>query len=64
MAQLPARTARCVQCGKPADLSPDNAWRPFCSERCKLLDLGAWFSGGRKIDADDELPDFPGEDHQ
>ena len=21
---------------------PANAWRPFCSERCKLIDLGAW----------------------
>lgn len=22
--------------------SPDNKWRPFCSERCKLIDLGNW----------------------
>jgi len=23
---------------------PENVWRPFCSERCKLIDLGAWAS--------------------
>ncbi len=35
------RTVRCPQCRKPA-LWSDNPHRPFCSERCKLLDLGAW----------------------
>jgi endogenous inhibitor of DNA gyrase (YacG/DUF329 family) len=24
--------------------SPENPWRPFCSERCKMIDLGAWAS--------------------
>jgi hypothetical protein len=28
------RGARCPQCGKAADLTPDNPFRPFCSERC------------------------------
>lgn len=31
-------------------------WRPFCSERCKMTDLGAWITGGYRI------PDTPGED--
>jgi endogenous inhibitor of DNA gyrase (YacG/DUF329 family) len=22
--------------------SPQNQWRPFCSERCKMIDLGKW----------------------
>jgi len=22
----------------------ENPWRPFCSERCKLIDLGKWAS--------------------
>ena len=35
----------CPQCGQPAVLDTSNAWRPFCCERCKLLDLGEWFSG-------------------
>lgn len=27
----------------------ENPWRPFCSERCKLIDLGKWASGEYKI---------------
>jgi endogenous inhibitor of DNA gyrase (YacG/DUF329 family) len=30
-------------------------FRPFCSERCKLIDLGAWMNGQRAI-AGEELP--------
>jgi uncharacterized protein len=33
----------CPICRKPTD-SDSNADFPFCSERCKLLDLGAWAS--------------------
>jgi uncharacterized protein len=36
------KTVICPQCGKPARFAPDNPWRPFCCERCKLIDLGAW----------------------
>ena len=43
------RAARCPQCGKTADLSPDNRCRPFCSERCKLIDLGAWASESYRV---------------
>ncbi|MGE8319893.1 MAG: DNA gyrase inhibitor YacG [Comamonas sp.] len=32
----------CPQCGGPSSFVKANAWRPFCSERCKLIDLGAW----------------------
>ena len=32
---------KCPQCGKDTEYS-GNEFRPFCSERCKLLDLGAW----------------------
>jgi|GEM_PF-41871 len=38
------RTVRCPTCGGPSRYGPDNRWRPFCSERCKLQDLGAWAS--------------------
>lgn len=33
---------KCPTCGKTADYSPSNPQRPFCSERCQTLDLGAW----------------------
>jgi len=32
---------KCPRCGKSANWE-GNEWRPFCSERCKLIDLGAW----------------------
>jgi endogenous inhibitor of DNA gyrase (YacG/DUF329 family) len=32
---------KCPQCGKETEFS-GNEFRPFCSERCKLLDFGAW----------------------
>ena len=38
---IPQRV-RCPQCGTVAEYKPDNPSRPFCSERCKLIDLGAW----------------------
>lgn len=41
-ATAPARTVRCPQCSGPSVYAPSNAFRPFCSERCKQIDLGAW----------------------
>ena len=32
---------KCPQCGKEAEYE-GNEFRPFCSERCKLIDFGAW----------------------
>lgn len=36
------RVVPCPRCGKPVEWSAANAFRPFCSDRCKLIDLGAW----------------------
>lgn len=38
------RLVNCPQCGKAVEWLPENAYRPFCSQRCKQLDLGAWAS--------------------
>jgi endogenous inhibitor of DNA gyrase (YacG/DUF329 family) len=46
------KSAACPQCGQLASLDQANAWRPFCSQRCKLLDLGEWFSGSYAVAAD------------
>ena len=35
---------KCPICKKPGEWSDKNPWRPFCSERCKLIDLGEWAS--------------------
>jgi len=34
----------CPHCGAASVFAPSNRWRPFCSERCKLIDLGDWAS--------------------
>jgi endogenous inhibitor of DNA gyrase (YacG/DUF329 family) len=47
----PARTVRCPACSGPARYAPDNPWRPFCSERCRNVDLGAWASEGYRVAA-------------
>lgn len=38
------KTVRCPACGGDSVYSPANPYRPFCSERCKNLDFGAWAS--------------------
>lgn len=43
---------KCPTCGKSIEYSPKNPWRPFCSERCKLIDLGAWASEDYVIEGD------------
>ena len=40
----------CPACRKPAVFAPTNRWRPFCSERCKTGDLGAWASNAYVIE--------------
>jgi uncharacterized protein len=35
---------RCPACGGNSVYAPTNPFRPFCSERCKNMDLGAWAS--------------------
>ena len=44
----------CPTCRRDVVWGPDAKFRPFCSERCRLIDLGAWFSGERAIAGDDQ----------
>nr|WP_202922585.1 DNA gyrase inhibitor YacG [Sinimarinibacterium sp. NLF-5-8] len=46
--------AACPQCGKSARLDAQNPARPFCSARCKMIDLGAWFGEQRGLPAEDQ----------
>jgi endogenous inhibitor of DNA gyrase (YacG/DUF329 family) len=41
--------ARCPQCRKAVEPRSENAFFPFCSERCKLVDLGKWLGGEYRI---------------
>lgn len=46
------RTFPCPRCGE-ASTWEGNEYRPFCSERCKLIDLGAWASEEYKLPTQD-----------
>ena len=50
------KTVPCPRCGAPAVYAPENPARPFCSERCKVIDLGAWANEDYRIPAPPEPP--------
>ena len=52
------KTVACPRCGAKAEFSPANKWRPFCSERCRMIDLGAWATESYRVPAE-EPPDEP-----
>ena len=43
------KTVKCPHCGTPVPWKPESRYRPFCSERCRLIDLGDWFDGRNHI---------------
>jgi len=50
---LPPPLVTCPHCGKRSPWDTRNAYRPFCCERCKLIDLGKWASEEYRV----ELPE-------
>ena len=59
-----ALARRCPTCRTAIGASADTRWRPFCPQRCKQVDLGAWLSASYRVpaveqDDDEDLP--PGE---
>ena len=59
----PEMKVKCPQCGAEVEWK-ESPYRPFCSERCKLIDLGAWIEGRYVIPGEPtgEPPDREGED--
>jgi len=49
------KTVACPTCQRPVEWSQASPFRPFCSERCKLIDLGAWASEKHVIPGE-EMP--------
>lgn len=45
------RLVPCPTCRQPAVFSERNRWRPFCSARCRGVDLGAWASESYRVPA-------------
>jgi len=52
-APLPKPVRPCPICGKPVAAR----FRPFCSQRCALVDLGRWFSGSYSVPTDEKPED-------
>jgi endogenous inhibitor of DNA gyrase (YacG/DUF329 family) len=40
---------KCPTCGNKTEWTDKNPWRPFCRERCRLIDLGAWADESHRI---------------
>lgn len=61
------RFVACPNCGKKVLWEEQNHYRPFCSERCKTIDLGAWateryrVADDKNIDEGDEVNEVKGE---
>ncbi len=62
-----ATQVRCPTCNATVEWSAASRWRPFCSARCKQVDLGAWASDAYPVpgqpqqdEAGREVDDEPG----
>jgi endogenous inhibitor of DNA gyrase (YacG/DUF329 family) len=56
-----AAIVKCPTCRRDVEWSEASKYRPFCSDRCRLIDLGAWLTEEHKIpdesgSAQDHLP--------
>ncbi len=65
----PPRRFVCPICKRSISLPAEGSsglprFFPFCSERCKLIDLGAWFDAGYRLPAkpDEQSEESPGDD--
>lgn len=54
---MSAPQVSCPTCQRKTRFAPDNPWRPFCSERCRMIDLGAWASEKFRVAAQPGEPE-------
>ena len=56
------RSVLCPACGKGVEWNDSNPHRPFCSERCRTIDLGAWAAERYRVPVveDEDEPDSRG----
>ncbi|WP_369855157.1 DNA gyrase inhibitor YacG [Candidatus Thalassolituus haligoni] len=54
----------CPTCQKSVPWTSASLFRPFCCERCKLIDLGEWASESHRITGNDDDNDLMSEDAQ
>lgn len=58
-----SKKVHCPTCGKPLVWDKTNPYRPFCSERCKLIDLGEWASESHRIAGEEISSDLGDENN-
>jgi uncharacterized protein len=49
-----SRIVACPNCGGPVEWKQESRYRPFCSERCRLIDLGAWATESYRVPVAEE----------
>lgn len=54
----PPKLVACPHCGAQVAWTTENRYRPFCSERCRQIDLGAWAAGEYRVPVVEE-PEQP-----
>lgn len=52
---------KCPNCGHAVPWIAEQQFKPFCSERCKLIDLGEWAMEEKKIPGEPLVPDYDNE---
>ena len=50
----------CPTCGKDVIWNETSPYRPFCSKRCQLIDLGEWAAEEKRIPSSSDLSDSDG----
>jgi endogenous inhibitor of DNA gyrase (YacG/DUF329 family) len=48
---------KCPTCKRNVEWNENSAFRPFCSNRCRLIDLGAWFNEDHAIPGEPAAPE-------
>lgn len=58
------KSIACPTCEKKGTWIPENPFRPFCSERCKLIDLGEWADEKHRIPGEKAQPEDTGKEDE
>ncbi len=49
------KKVKCPTCQKEIEWDKKNPFRPFCSERCRLIDLGDWANETHRIPSNEPV---------
>lgn len=60
---MTSKTVKCPNCGKKVAWIEQESFKPFCSNRCKLIDFGEWADEKKSIPGESVLPDEIDSDH-